>query len=98
MPTYQYLCDACGHEFEEFQSMTEDAIDVCPKCQSKPRRLISGGAGLLFKGSGFYITDYRSAKYKADKSKDSPSAPSSSSSSDAGKSSGSSAKKDSGGS
>ena len=61
--------------------MTEDAIDVCPKCQSKPRRLITGGAGLIFKGSGFYCTDYRSAKYKADRSKDSSSASSSSSSS-----------------
>lgn len=95
MPTYQYLCDECGHEFEEFQSMTDDAIDTCPKCQGAPRRLITGGAGLLFKGSGFYITDYRSAKYKADKSKDSSSSTSSSSSSDSSKSSG---KKDSKGS
>ena len=68
--------------------MTEDAIDVCPKCDGKPRRLITGGAGLIFKGSGFYITDYRSAKYKADRSKDSSSASSSSSSSASSKSSG----------
>ncbi|MCD6250256.1 MAG: zinc ribbon domain-containing protein [candidate division Zixibacteria bacterium] len=95
MPTYQYHCDNCGHEFEEFQSITEDPIDVCPQCQGKPRRLITGGAGLLFKGSGFYITDYRSAKYKADRSKDSSSATSSSSSSDSSKSS---AKKESKGS
>ena len=53
--------------------MTEDAISVCPKCKGKTRRLISGGAGLLFKGSGFYITDYRSAGYKADQRKDSSS-------------------------
>jgi putative FmdB family regulatory protein len=71
MPTYQYRCDKCGHEFEEFQSMTEPAIEVCPECKGKTRRLISGGAGLLFKGSGFYQTDYRSARYKADQSRDS---------------------------
>lgn len=59
--------------------MTEDAITVCPKCKGKTRRLISGGAGLLFKGSGFYITDYRSAKYKADQKKESSSGTSSSS-------------------
>jgi len=98
MPTYQYRCDNCGHEFEEFQSMTEDPIDVCPKCQAKPRRLITGGAGLIFKGSGFYITDYRSAKYKADRSRDNSSATSSSSSSDSSKSSKSSGKKESKGS
>ena len=79
MPTYQYRCHDCGHEFEEFQSMTEDAISVCPQCKGKTRRLISGGAGLLFKGSGFYITDYRSAGYKADQKKESSSNSSSSS-------------------
>jgi len=79
MPTYQYRCHDCGHEFEEFQSMTEEAISVCPKCHGRTRRLISGGAGLLFKGSGFYITDYRSAGYKADQKKDSGHASSSSS-------------------
>jgi len=79
MPTYQYRCQDCGHEFEEFQSMTEDAISVCPQCKGKTRRLISGGAGLLFKGSGFYITDYRSSSYKADQKKDSPSTSSSTS-------------------
>lgn len=57
--------------------MTEDAISVCPQCKGKTRRLISGGAGLLFKGSGFYITDYRSAKYQADQKKDSSPASSS---------------------
>ncbi len=70
MPTYQYRCDKCGHEFEEFQSMTEAAIEVCPECKGHTRRLITGGAGLLFKGSGFYITDYRSSQYKSDKRKD----------------------------
>lgn len=64
--------------------MTADPIDICPECKGVPRRLISGGAGLLFKGSGFYITDYRSDKYKADKSKDvsAGSSPSSSNSSE----------------
>jgi putative FmdB family regulatory protein len=83
MPTYQYRCHDCGYEFEEFQSMTEDAITVCPECKGHTRRLITGGAGLLFKGSGFYITDYRSSKYKADKKNDiSGSSASSSTSSD----------------
>jgi putative FmdB family regulatory protein len=65
MPTYQYKCPHCSYEFEEFQSITEDAIDKCPKCGRKPRRLITGGAGFLLKGSGFYNTDYRSESYKA---------------------------------
>jgi putative FmdB family regulatory protein len=65
MPTYQYKCPHCAYEFEEFQSITEDAIDKCPKCGRKPRRLITGGAGFLLKGSGFYTTDYRSESYKA---------------------------------
>jgi len=69
MPTYQYKCSDCGHEFEEFQSINDDPIEVCPSCKSKTRRVISGGAGLIFKGSGFYITDYRSDSYtKAAKS------------------------------
>lgn len=66
MPTYDYLCQACGHEFEEFQSITAKPLRKCPKC-SKPRlkRLIGTGAGVLFKGSGFYETDYRSQSYKS---------------------------------
>ena len=71
MPTYQYRCPTCSHEFEEFQSMSSEAITVCPACKGKTERIISGGAGLIFKGSGFYITDYRSSKYKADAAKDS---------------------------
>jgi putative FmdB family regulatory protein len=65
MPTYEYACDACGHAFEEFQSITAAPLRKCPSCaKSKLRRLISSGGGLIFKGSGFYITDYRSDSYK----------------------------------
>ena len=66
MPTYEYACNACGHKFEEFQSITAAPITVCPECgKKKVKRLISAGAGFLFKGNGFYITDYRSESYKA---------------------------------
>ena len=65
MPTYEYKCDACGVEFERFQSIKAAPVKVCPECKkAKVRRLISSGAGLIFKGSGFYITDYRSDGYK----------------------------------
>ncbi len=65
MPTYEYICDACGQGFERFQSITAAPIRKCPSCgRSKARRLIGTGAGLIFKGSGFYITDYRSESYK----------------------------------
>jgi putative FmdB family regulatory protein len=69
MPTYDYKCDACGHAFEQFQSMSAAPIKKCPKCgKQKVKRLIGTGAGLIFKGSGFYITDYRDQSYK-DKAK-----------------------------
>jgi putative FmdB family regulatory protein len=71
MPTYQYQCTECSYEFEEFQMISDDPIETCPECGGKVQRLISGGAGLLFKGSGFYITDYRSSKYKAEAKKES---------------------------
>ena len=62
MPTYEYFCKHCGFEFEEFQSIASDPITVCPKCNEKVQRKISGGVGLIFKGNGFYITDYKNKK------------------------------------
>lgn len=71
MPTYGYECSACGHQFEKFQSMNDQPIRKCPACgKKKVQRMISGGAGVLFKGSGFYQTDYRSKGYKESAKKD----------------------------
>jgi putative FmdB family regulatory protein len=70
MPTYEYECLRCGHTFERFQSITEEPVKRCPKCRCKVRRLIGAGAGLLFRGSGFYETDYRSDSYKQAAKKD----------------------------
>ena len=65
MPTYEYQCEKCGHQFEKFQSMTAPVLRKCPKCgKSSLKRLIGTGAGVIFKGSGFYQTDYRSDSYK----------------------------------
>lgn len=65
MPTYEYHCDACEHEFEEFQSITASPLRKCPACgKPKLRRLFGTGAAVLFRGSGFYQTDYRSEGYK----------------------------------
>lgn len=65
MPTYEYKCNACGHRFEQFQSMSDKSLRKCPKCaKSALERLIGVGAGVIFKGSGFYETDYRSDSYK----------------------------------
>lgn len=74
MPTYEYLCNKCNLQFEKFQQITEDPIKKCPSCAGPAERLISAGAGIIFKGSGFYTTDYRSSSYKTatdkEKSKD----------------------------
>ena len=60
MPTYEYACRKCGHHFEQFQSMRDEPLKKCPKCQKNGlKRLLGSGAGLIFKGSGFYITDYK---------------------------------------
>jgi putative FmdB family regulatory protein len=73
MPTYDYVCDACGHEFEEFQSITEPVLRKCPECKKqKLRRLFGTGAAVVFKGSGFYQTDNRSESYKSGAEKDKP--------------------------
>ena len=75
MPTYEYICEKCDHEFEVFQSIKADPLTDCPqsRCKGKVRRLIGTGAGIIFKGSGFYETDYRSESYKAGAKKESES-------------------------
>jgi putative FmdB family regulatory protein len=70
MPTYEYECEN-GHRFERFQKMSDEALKTCPECGGKVRRLIGTGAGMIFKGSGFYVTDYRSSSYKEQKKKES---------------------------
>ena len=66
MPTYEYHCDACEHNFDEFQSINDKPLKKCPKCgKPKLRRIFGAGAAIIFKGSGFYQTDYRSESYKA---------------------------------
>jgi putative FmdB family regulatory protein len=64
MPTYEYQCAKCNYRFEEFQNITAKPLSRCPQCGGRVQRLISAGAGLLFKGSGFYTTDYRSEGYR----------------------------------
>jgi putative FmdB family regulatory protein len=85
MPTYEYVCEKCGHQFEKFQSIAAKPLTICPQelCKQSRwgkghvKRAISGGAGIIFKGSGFYITDYRSEKYKeAAKKEAAPATPS----------------------
>ena len=80
MPTYDYVCDACDHKFELFQSITAEPEKKCPECgKKKLRRLIGAGAAIVFKGSGFYQTDYRSDSYKKRAEADSKSSDSKSS-------------------
>lgn len=96
MPTYEYVCEKCQHNFEKFQSIADKPLEICPKelCpqkqwgKGKVKKLISAGAGLIFKGSGFYITDYRSEKYKEAAKKDAPPSTASSTESKGGGSSG----------
>src|SRR5436305_12289270 len=88
MPTYDYICDACQHEFEAYESIKADSQTICPTChQPRLRRKIGAGAAILFKGSGFYQTDYRSESYKkgaqAEKTASEPSKPAESSGSPA---------------
>lgn len=79
MPHYEYECTQCGHHFEVFQRMSDPKLETCPKCGGKIERLIGPGAGIVFKGSGFYQTDYRSQDYqkkaKSEAGKSSPSKP-----------------------
>ena len=93
MPTYAYRCRKCGHRFELFHSIKDDKPKRCPKCRSRADRVPAGGAGVLFKGSGFYITDYRSQGYK-DRAKQESGG---SGKSDGGSKSGDGGKKSSGG-
>lgn len=83
MPTYDYECDACGHKQEVFQNISDPLLEKCPKCKKKKfRRLFGAGGGVIFKGSGFYTTDYRGDSYTKAAAADKPSESSSSSSSD----------------
>ncbi|HTN75454.1 MAG TPA: zinc ribbon domain-containing protein [Pirellulaceae bacterium] len=81
MPTYDYECDACEHKFEHFQGINDALLTKCPECgKKKLRRLIGSGGAIVFKGSGFYQTDYRSDSYKQKAAADKPSSESSGSS------------------
>ncbi|MFZ4396892.1 MAG: FmdB family zinc ribbon protein [Kiritimatiellia bacterium] len=91
MPTYEYECSKCAHVFEKFQSMRDAPLKRCPKCGCKVKRLLGTGAGIIFKGQGFYQTDYRSSSYQSAAKADVSPAPSSSASSSASTSSSTSA-------
>ena len=83
MPTYEYVCDSCGHDFEAVQKMSDPALQSCPECGKSIRRVLSGGLGISFKGSGFYVNDSgsstRSSSGKTKAAKDTASCPSGSS-------------------
>ena len=72
MPTYEYECTKCGYIFEKFHSITDVSHKQCPKCKGSVKRNIGSGAGIIFKGSGFYATDYRSKSYKEGLKKEKP--------------------------
>ncbi|HOX33404.1 MAG TPA: zinc ribbon domain-containing protein [Spirochaetales bacterium] len=76
MPTYEYECNSCGKSFEAFQSMSDEPISSCPACGKKVRRVINGGTGIIFKGSGFYVNDSRKPSGSCDSCGSSPSCPS----------------------
>lgn len=99
MPTYDYICDKCGYEFEFFQSMNDEKLKDCPKedCDGAVKRLLGTGAGIIFKGGGFYETDYRSESYKSGAKKEAEaSKPKESKESKSGESSSSTSKPDTG--
>jgi putative FmdB family regulatory protein len=87
MPTYEYECQKCGHHYELYQSIKDGPKRTCPKCRGRVKRLLGTGAGLIFKGSGFYITDYRKPSYAESAKKDSgtPPSPTATPKTDAGK-------------
>lgn len=88
MPTYDYECTRCGHVYEKFHAISDEPEKVCPECGGPVKRLIGTGAGIIFKGGGFYITDYRSKEYKEKaKSETSSSAPAGEKKTDSGGSS-----------
>jgi putative FmdB family regulatory protein len=74
MPTYEYECKSCGYAFEAFQRMSDEPLKECPQCGKEVRRLINGGSGIIFKGSGFYTTDAKAAPAKGKKEKTKPDA------------------------
>jgi putative FmdB family regulatory protein len=76
MPTYEYECQKCGHHYELYQSIKDGPKRTCPKCRGRVKRLLGTGAGLIFKGSGFYITDYRKPSYAEGAKKDNTGPPS----------------------
>ena len=84
MPTYEYECQKCHHRFELFQSIRDQPKKTCPKCRGRVKRLLGTGAGLIFKGPGFYITDYRKPGYRESAKKESSAASSSPSGSNSG--------------
>lgn len=79
MPTYDYRCQECGYEFEEFQMMNDEPLSVCPRCEGALKRIIGGGIGVIFKGSGFYVTDNKAANSTTAATKSEAPAPSESS-------------------